>query len=81
MVESLFALRLMEMPTWMVTIDAKTLRDRLENGENMCVVDIRSEENYEEYIDGSQNQPGSRDRTDAPTDHGTKHSENRFLYP
>lgn len=42
----------------MTTIDPETLRERLENGEDVCVVDIRSEDDYEEdHIEGSQNRP------------------------
>ncbi|MFC6764305.1 rhodanese-like domain-containing protein [Natrinema soli] len=42
----------------MTTIDSETLRERLENGDDVCVVDIRSEEDYkEDHIEGSQNQP------------------------
>lgn len=42
----------------MATIDPETLRKKLENGENVCVVDIRSEEDYEEdHIAGSENRP------------------------
>lgn len=42
----------------MVTIDAETLRKRLENDEDVCVVDIRPEEDYkEEHIEGSLNRP------------------------
>ncbi|WP_408960552.1 rhodanese-like domain-containing protein [Natrinema sp. 74] len=42
----------------MTTIDPKTLRTKLENGEDVCVVDIRSEEDYEEnHIKNSKNRP------------------------
>ena len=42
----------------MTTIDPETLREQLENGEDVCVVDIRSEDDYEEdHIEGSQNRP------------------------
>ncbi|MGQ3414473.1 rhodanese-like domain-containing protein [Natrinema sp. LN54] len=42
----------------MTTIDPETLRTKLENGEDICVVDIRSEEDYEEnHIENSENHP------------------------
>lgn len=42
----------------MTTIDSKTLRTKLENGEDVCIVDIRSEEDYEEnHIENSENRP------------------------
>ena len=42
----------------MPTIEPEILRERLENGEDVCVVDIRSEEDYEQgHIEGSQNRP------------------------
>nr|WP_233340443.1 rhodanese-like domain-containing protein [Haloprofundus sp. MHR1] len=42
----------------MTTIDPGTLRTKLENGEDVCVVDIRSEEDYEEnHIENSENHP------------------------
>lgn len=42
----------------MTTIDPETLREQLEKGKDVCVVDIRSEEDYEEdHIEGSQNRP------------------------
>lgn len=42
----------------MTTIDSETLRQKLENGEDVCVVDIRSEADYEEdHIEGSVNRP------------------------
>lgn len=42
----------------MTTIDPETLRERLENGDDVCVVDIRSEEDYkEDHIEGSENRP------------------------
>ena len=42
----------------MTTIDPETLQEQLENGEDVCVVDIRSEDDYEEdHIEGSQNRP------------------------
>lgn len=42
----------------MVTIDAQTLRERLEDGEDICIVDIRLEEAYEEeHMKESQNRP------------------------
>ena len=42
----------------MTTIDPDTLRAKLENGEDVCVVDIRSEEEYEEsHIENSENRP------------------------
>lgn len=47
----------------MTTIDSEALRERLENGDDVCIVDIRSEEDYEEdHIDESQNRP-TRDRS------------------
>lgn len=42
----------------MTKIDPETLGKQLENGEDVCVVDIRSEDDYEEdHIEGSQNRP------------------------
>ena len=42
----------------MTTIDPEVLRTKLENGENVRVVDIRSEEDYEEnHIENSENRP------------------------
>ncbi|ELZ28685.1 fused rhodanese domain-containing protein/hydrolase [Halogeometricum pallidum JCM 14848] len=42
----------------MTTIDPETLQEQLENDEGVCVVDIRSETDYEEYhIEGSVNRP------------------------
>lgn len=42
----------------MTTIEPETLREQLENGEDVCVVDIRSEEGYEQgHIEGSPNRP------------------------
>lgn len=42
----------------MTKIDPVTLREQLENGEDICVVDIRSEADYEEgHIEGSENRP------------------------
>ncbi|MBX0298262.1 rhodanese-like domain-containing protein [Haloarcula nitratireducens] len=42
----------------MTTIDPEALRAKLENGEDVCVVDIRSEENYKEnHIEDSENRP------------------------
>lgn len=42
----------------MTTIDAETLQKQLENGEDVCVVDIRSEDDYEDgHIEGSENRP------------------------
>lgn len=42
----------------MATIDSEALRTKLENGESVCVVDIRSEEDYEEgHIENSENRP------------------------
>jgi rhodanese-related sulfurtransferase len=42
----------------MTTIDPETLRAKLENGEDVCVVDIRPQEDYEEnHIEDSENRP------------------------
>lgn len=42
----------------MTTIDPEELQAKLENGEDVCVVDIRSEEDYEEnHIEDSENHP------------------------
>lgn len=42
----------------MTTIDPEALRTKLENGEDVCVVDIRSEADYEaNHIEGSENRP------------------------
>jgi rhodanese-related sulfurtransferase len=42
----------------MTTIDPETLQERVENDEDVCVVDIRSENDYEaDHIEGSQNRP------------------------
>lgn len=42
----------------MTTIDPDALRAKLENGEDVCVVDIRPEEDYEEnHIEDSENRP------------------------
>lgn len=42
----------------MTTIEPEIFREWLENGEDVCVVDIRSEEDYEQgHIKGSQNRP------------------------
>lgn len=42
----------------MATIDPDEVRAKLENGEGMCVVDIRSEEDYQEsHIENSENRP------------------------
>lgn len=42
----------------MTTIDPEALRAKLENGEDVCVVDIRSEEDYKEnHIEDSENRP------------------------
>lgn len=42
----------------MTTIGPEDLRERLENGEDVRVVDIRSEEDYaDDHIDGSENRP------------------------
>lgn len=42
----------------MTSIDPETLREKLENNEDVCVVDIRSEADYEEeHISGSENRP------------------------
>ncbi|MFC6764578.1 rhodanese-like domain-containing protein [Natrinema soli] len=42
----------------MTTINPETLREQLKNGEDVCVVDIRPEDDYEEdHIEGSQNRP------------------------
>lgn len=42
----------------MTTIEPETLREQLENGEDVCVIDTRSEEDYEQgHIEGSQNRP------------------------
>ena len=44
--------------THVTTIDPETLRERLESGEDVCAVDIRSEADYEEeHIEGSLNRP------------------------
>ena len=40
----------------MTMIDPDTLREKLENNEDVCVVDIRSEDDYEDgHIEGSEN--------------------------
>ncbi len=42
----------------MATVDPEALREWLENGEDVCVVDIRSEADYEEdHVEGSLNRP------------------------
>ena len=42
----------------MATIDPEILREQLENGEDVCVVDIRSKEDYaDDHIEGSENRP------------------------
>lgn len=42
----------------MTTIAPETLREQLENGKDMCIVDIRSKDNYEDgHIEGSENRP------------------------
>ena len=42
----------------MTTIDPEALRAKLENGADVCIVDIRSEEDYEEnHIENSENRP------------------------
>ncbi len=42
----------------MTTIGPEGLRTKLENGEDVCVVDIRPEEDYEEnHIEDSENRP------------------------
>lgn len=42
----------------MSTIDPDTLREKLENDEDVCVVDIRPEDDYEDgHIEGSENRP------------------------
>ncbi|RBI59791.1 hypothetical protein DMJ13_22045 [halophilic archaeon] len=42
----------------MTTIDPETLKERLENGRDVCVVDIRPEDDYEEnHIERSENRP------------------------
>lgn len=42
----------------MTSIDPETLRERLEDGEDVCVVDIRPEDDYDEdHIKGSENRP------------------------
>lgn len=42
----------------MTTIDPEVLRTKLANGEDVCVVDIRSEGDYEEnHIEDSENRP------------------------
>ncbi|GAA0260424.1 rhodanese-like domain-containing protein [Haladaptatus pallidirubidus] len=42
----------------MTTVDPETLREQLENGEDVCVVDIRPEDDYEDgHIEGSENRP------------------------
>ncbi|QCC57319.1 rhodanese-like domain-containing protein (plasmid) [Natrinema thermotolerans] len=42
----------------MTTIDPEALRAKLEDGEDVYVVDIRSEEDYEEnHIEDSENRP------------------------
>lgn len=42
----------------MTTIDPEALRTKLANGEDVCVVDIRPEEDYEEnHIEDSENRP------------------------
>lgn len=42
----------------MTAIDPETLREQLENGKDVCVVDIRSEHDYEDdHIEESENRP------------------------
>lgn len=42
----------------MTTIDSEALQTKLDNGEGVCVVDIRPEEDYEaNHIEGSENKP------------------------
>lgn len=42
----------------MTMIDSETLQTKLDNGEDVCVVDIRPEEDYEaNHIEGSENKP------------------------
>ncbi|WP_088901357.1 rhodanese-like domain-containing protein [Halorubrum lacusprofundi] len=42
----------------MATIDPEALRAKLENQKDVCIVDIRSEEDYEEdHIENSENRP------------------------
>lgn len=42
----------------MTTLAPDALREKLENGEDVCVVDIRPKEDFEErHIEGSENRP------------------------